>query len=252
MTRRRIRLTVRYDGTDFAGSQYQPGKRTVAGTLKTGLESILGDGVHLLLAGRTDAGVHADGNVCAFDADPPFPVERLPWVLNPKLPPDLEVRNAACVPSEFHPRYDAVQRTYVYRLYCSADVPVHRWRFVTPHAAELNERLLGEACDSMVGQRSYRVFSKSGELADNTVCCLHSVELESRPPEYVLRFCANRFLRHMVRLLVGALIDVARGKVTLDQLQLALEGRLGFQLRLAPAQGLTLANVEYPREDSKR
>lgn len=248
MKSRRIRLIVRYDGTDFAGSQIQPGERTVAGTLKTELESLLDEEVHLLFAGRTDAGVHADCNVCVFDARPAFPVERLPLLLNPRLPSDLEARAAAVVDPEFHPRYDAIRRTYLYRLYLTRDIPVDRRRCAAPYDGPWEDRLLPAAIDVLVGDHSFATFSR-GVNAEDARCKLESVVTDTAFPAFSLRFTADRFLRHMVRLLVGTLIDVAAGKVRVQQLKQALEGQLDFQLRLAPPNGLTLVNVEYPPEE---
>src|SRR5688500_7666169 len=116
----RIRLTVRYDGTDFAGSQAQPGKRTVAGTLKAGLESLLQQPLKLDFASRTDSEVHADGNVCAFNAELPFAVAKLPQLVERYLPADLVVYEATEVDPRFHPRFDAVSRSYAYRIWAGA------------------------------------------------------------------------------------------------------------------------------------
>ena len=249
MSGRRIRLTVRYDGTDFAGSQIQPGVRTIAGTLKTELEFALGAQVHLLFAGRTDAGVHAEGNVCTFDADPPFPVERLPQIVGPKLPPDLEIRDAREVPPEFHPRYDAQRRTYLYRLLLGGDVPMCRKRYVTAEPVALDQLALTAAAQIITGRHSFMLFSKGLTSSEDAVCDLQSVDVELRKPELHLRFIGDRFLHHMVRLLVGALLSVASGSTSPEQLRLALAGQTGFQLRLMPPQGLTLMNVEYRLEE---
>lgn len=249
MASRRIRLTVSYDGTDFAGSQIQPGARTVAGTLKTELESTLGSQVHLLFAGRTDAGVHAEGNVCAFDADPPFPIARLPQIVGANLPPDLEITNAREVPPEFHPRFDARRRTYVYRLYLGDHLPICRKRYVTPATAGIDQRALAAAAQLITGRHSFVLFSKGLASTEDAMCDLQSAVVESHPPELHLRFTADRFLRHMVRLLVGALLRVASGSASIEQLQLALTRQQEFQLRLMPPRGLTLMNVEYPSEE---
>ncbi len=249
MGSRRIRLTVRYDGTDFAGSQIQPGARTVAGTLKTELESALGCRVHLLFAGRTDAGVHAQGNVCAFDADPPFPVARIPQIVGPHLPPDLEIGDAREVAAEFHPRFDATRRTYAYHLHLGEEAPICRKRYVCTAPADLDQGRLATAAEAITGRHSFVQFCKGPTTAGKAVCDLLSAAVEPSPPELHLRFTADRFLRHMVRLLVGALLDVASGRASIEQLQLALTRQREFQLRLMPPRGLTLMNVEYPSEE---
>jgi len=245
MEQRRIRLAVRYDGTDFAGSQVQPGRRTVAGTLKAGLESLLGQSVHLLFAGRTDAGVHAEENVCTFDAALPLPVDRLAQVLNRRLPPDLRVRSAAEVPQSFHPRYSARTRVYAYRVYRSMDVPVDRLRFTMPYEGPWNEVAVQHALSGLAGRHSFSSFAVGSLLPRYSLCTMDPVEFGERGPEIFWRFRANRFLRQMVRRLAGALLEVAAGRVGPQQFAEALSGPAGFQFKPALSQGLTLLKIEY-------
>jgi len=247
--RRRIRLVVRYDGRDFAGSQLQAGRRTVAGTLKAELENLLGEPVKLDFASRTDSGVHADGNVCALVAAPRFPSEKLPRVLNPRLPWDLEVRSAQDVAENFSPRYDALARSYTYRVYRSRDIPVDRRRYVAAYAGPWDEAKVGSAMQVLLGRHSFAAFSKTNEDPQNCICNVLAADSTESGPEVDWRFTANRFLRHMIVRLAGTLLEIAAGRLKSEDLKRALGGQRDFKLRPAPAQGLTLTRIEYPEQD---
>jgi tRNA pseudouridine38-40 synthase len=241
----RIRMKVRYDGTGFHGSQIQPGKRTVAGTLKAGLESLLHHKVHLLFAGRTDAGVHAEGNVCAFDAQLPFPVERLAQILNPSLPDDLQVRESQPALAHFHPRFEAMARVYEYCVWRSLDVPVSRMRYVMPYAGVWNELSLDEALQALPGRHDFHCFAEGSLDPQFAYCTLDPVAVRQQGDEIWFTFRGDRFLRQMVRRITGALIEVCAGQVTPAQFAAAVEGRMDFQFKPAPARGLVLKNVDY-------
>lgn len=241
----RIKLLVRYDGTDFAGSQQQPGKRTVAGTLKTGLESLLGQPVKLDFASRTDGGVHADKNVCAFNADLPFDVSKLPRLMERSLPNDLVVYAAEEVAGNWHPRFDATSRSYVYRCFNGQHAPVDRMRYVAemPHVFKLTPLRL--ALRTLKGTHDFSAFSASGFAPEDSQCEILQATVELNGSEVVFRFTANRFLRHMVVRLVGALAKVASGERTPEEFAAMLSSGERFQFRPAPAKGLTLVDVEY-------
>jgi tRNA pseudouridine38-40 synthase len=243
----RIRMTVRYDGTAFAGSQRQPGKRTVAGTLTDELESLLGSPLRLVFASRTDRGVHADGNVCAFDAPLPFPAARLPAILNRRLPEDLRVRDAGEAGSRFHPRFDAVGREYVYRVYRGADVPVDRLRYTAPYSGPWDSATVAHGLELFAGEQRYAAFSRSAPDRHNAACTLERIAAEEHGPEVSWRFAADRFLWNMVCRIAGALLGLAEGKVSLQQIEDALAGKRDFKLKPAPAKGLTLVAVRYER-----
>lgn len=258
MARKRIRLTVRYDGTDFAGSQIQPGKRTVAGTLKAGLESVMGGeaargashatGSNLgliTLASRTDTGVHADGNICAFDAELQFPIERLPEVIAPRLPADLEVRGAVEVSADFNPRYAALRRSYVYRVYRGSDIPVDRRRYVAMHNTSWNTRAVSKALALIKGEHCFLSFCKQRKDAGDGNCTIYRAAQVERGAEVELWFEGNRFLRNMICRLAGALIDVAKGNLTSLQIEHALSSETDFSSKPAPPRGLTLVNIEF-------
>jgi tRNA pseudouridine38-40 synthase len=241
----RIKLLVRYDGTGFAGSQVQPGKRTVAGTLKAGLESLLDQPVKLDFASRTDAGVHADCNVAAFDAELKFAAEKLPQLLTRCLPGDLVVYQASVVDDGWHPRFDAVSRSYAYRVWTEQFPPVDRMRYVAGMPQAWQPRPLQGALRSLRGAHDYSAFSASGFAREDSRCTVTEARMEFAGSEVVFRFTANRFLRHMVVRLVGALAKVGSGEQSPAAFSAMLSSGERFQFRPAPAQGLTLVDVEY-------
>jgi tRNA pseudouridine38-40 synthase len=241
----RIRLTVRYDGTAFAGSQIQPGKRTVAGTLTVGLESLLMQELHLLFAGRTDSGVHAEGNVCAFDARLQFPIEKLAGLVNLRLPDDLQIREACPTLPGFHPRFDAQARIYEYTIYRGADVPVDRMRYVAGYSGAWHGAAVEQALGAVAGRHAFHSFAEGSLKPQYAYCVLDRVQIREHGPEVVLRFRSNRFLRQMLRRLVGALLKVAGGQISPQRFINAIDGELDFQFKPAPPRGLVLFCVEY-------
>jgi len=250
MQRRRIRLDVSYDGTGFAGSQIQPDARTVAGTLKTGLESLLKQPVKLDMAGRTDSGVHADRNVAAFDASLPFPAVKLAGILNKRLPEDLFARSSCETAPDFNPRYDALARTYKYSLYHGYYVPVDRRRYTCPIDKPLDRDVAALVLGMFKGRHSFINFCKGVDRRDEAYCDIHQAELRQygRWEEHLV-FKGNRFLRHMICRLAGALLDVAARRVTIAQIAESLDGELSFKPRPAPPRGLTLMEVDYPDKE---
>jgi len=241
----RIRLTVRYDGTDFAGSQLQPGKRTVAGTLKAGLESLLKQPVKLDFASRTDSGVHADCNVCAFNVDLPYAAAKLPQMLSRYLPGDLVVYEASEVDNRWHPRFDAKRRSYFYRCWDGGLPPVDRMRYVAALPQTWKLRPMQTVLRSLQGTHDFTAFSASRFAPEDSRCTFHAASVEVRGSEVIFHFTANRFLRHMVVRLVGALAKVGSGEQTPAAFAAMLSSGERFQFRPAPAQGLTLVDVEY-------
>ena len=243
--KQRIRATVRYDGTGFSGSQLQPGQRTVAGTLTDCLESLLEQQLHLLWAGRTDAGVHADGNVCAFDAELRFPAGKLAELANAWLPDDLQIRDCAGVAPGFHPRFDAVRRVYRYRIYRGADMPVDRYRYCHHYPGGWDEQVVADTLDRLAGSHSFHNYSLGVADPADALCSLEPVLQEQSGPELSWVFSGNRFLRHMVCRLAGVLLAVAGGQATPGQVAAGLERELDFRYVPAPAKGLTLIRVDY-------
>jgi tRNA pseudouridine38-40 synthase len=243
-----MRAIIEYDGTAFAGSQVQPNARTVQGELEEALNRLIGERIRVRLAGRTDAGVHATGQVAAFRL-PRRGVGRdgtadLRRRLNAVLPPDLAVRSLRAASPGFDPRRDARRRVYRYRIRMNgAKHPLDRHRTL-----EIDDRLdvaaMQAAADRMVGERDFA--SLGADEHGRTVRHLADVRVTRRGDLVEVRVTANAFLRRMVRSIVAVLLAAGRGRLAPDEVE-GLLGRTGRALdgRAAPAKGLTLERVVY-------
>ena len=258
---RRFRLTLHYDGTRFFGWQMQPEVRTVQGELQTTLERLTGARRTVTAAGRTDRGVHATGQVVSLTLPPRWTATTLLGALNAMLPRDIWVAEAHPAPLAFHPRYDAIAREYGYRLglavaSCS---PFHRpwcWPLArsagdtAPAAADLDVDALHAAAGLLPGEKSFAAFARAGQEHRGDRCTV--AEARWTPWELGVEFTitANRFLHHMVRYLVGTMVDIARGRRPLGDMRAMLGGdRDGLVTSPpAPAAGLFLRRVTYPAQ----
>jgi tRNA pseudouridine38-40 synthase len=242
----RVCLRVAYDGAPFAGWQSQPGGDTVQDALEKALEKISGEPVRVHGAGRTDAGVHAEGQVCHFDSPSRgLPPEEWLRALNARLPGTVRVLSAARAAENFHARFSAHAKVYRYRLVTSEVLPPALYRRAW-HVRELPARPLQKAASLFVGSHDFTAFSANrGRPVRDSCRTIHSAELQPVPYGFDLTIRGDGFLYKMVRMLVGACVRHARGLVTLEELadRLAAGGpRWNF---VAPADGLCLVDVEY-------
>ena len=255
MKDKRLKLILQYDGSAFHGWQIQGKERTVQGELEAALEQLTNTRRRVVGSGRTDRGVHATGQVAVASLPDTWQPEKLEKALSAVLPDDIWVKSVEPASPDFHPRYDAVNRTYLYHLGLATEArsPFHRhwcWPFVKP----LDAVLLGSAAEAIVGEHSFKAFAKSGQPERGDQCTVHESLWE--PWETLgltLRITADRFLHHMVRYLVGTMVDIARGKRPLEDLQSLLE-EPESDLRTsppAPPTGLFLHHVTYPRQPSR-
>lgn len=243
----RLKLTVHYDGSGFHGWQLQPDHRTVQGALEDVLSRLADSPRRVLAAGRTDTGVHATGQVAVVDMPSAWTADRLRRSLNALLPPDVWIERAAQAPLDFHPRYDALARTYSYTvgLRPEAASPFHR-RWCWPLCVPLDVALLRRATGTVVGEHSFRAFSKAGQPERGERCTVTEARWSEHPIGVELRITADRYLHHMVRYLVGTLVDVARGRRAGADVARLLD--LDPELTTsppAPPQGLFLRSVAY-------
>ncbi len=264
-----VRLRVAYDGSDFAGWQRQPGLRTISGELDRALSEIAGEPIEVRGASRTDAGVHAEDQVAAFDSPRELPM--LGWVraLNGKLPPDVAVRDAEPCAVGYQPRFDAAAKTYRYLLHLGPvrDPQWRRqvwhlgprrarpWRGEAPKRPEewLDLDAMAEAAARLVGTHDFRAFRAAGDTRENTTRTLTRVELSrafcGREDLVAIEVRGTAFMQHMVRILVGTLVEVGRERMRPDELA-ALLGPDGARDRAgetAPPGGLTLLRIELGR-----
>ncbi len=250
----RFKLTLHYDGAPFLGWQIQPRGRTVQGEMEAALARLVGAMRPVVASGRTDRGVHAKGQVVAVTLPPRWSAGELRRGLNALLPPDIWVETATVVHDDFHPRYDALARSYRYQLGIQpwAASPFHRpwcWPLTRPVDVDLLQR--GAAL--LLGGHSFHAFAKAGQEERGHRCKV--VEAAWVPwPEAGVAFVitADRFLHHMVRYLVGTMVDVARGRRSLDELEELLTAPDTDLITSPPAppEGLFLTRVDYPGTDS--
>jgi tRNA pseudouridine38-40 synthase len=247
---RTIRLVVEYDGTDFSGWQAQgdPAIRTVAGTIEGVLQEVLQERVGLGVAGRTDRGVHARGNVASFTTTNPLPLWRIARALAGLLPHDVAARELAEVPETFHARFSAVERRYVYRL-LGQPGPLHARQAWWPWM-RLDPEFLTEAFRPLLGEHDFRAFAgrdPSNQPPMHGRCRVTRLAFVPWSGGVQLEAHANRFLYHMVRNLVGTATAITRGTRRASDLPAILASQ---DRRTAgptsPPHGLTLEAVVYP------
>lgn len=244
---RRIKLTLHYDGSAFQGWQVQPDARTVQRELEAALSRLTDRPSSTVAAGRTDTGVHATGQVASAVVPSKWTAERLVRALNAVLPDDLWVESAEEVPIAFHARYDAVARSYRYRVgtdrRCASPF-LRRWCW--PLGEPLDGVLTAMAA-ALPGEHSFRAFAKSGQPARGERCTVHRAEWRRWDSLGVdFHVTANRFLHHMVRYLVGTMVEAARGRRDPADLERLLVGAEGLETSPpAPACGLFLTRVHY-------
>ena len=245
-------LTVSYDGTDFHGWQRQKELPTVQKALEEAIRALTGQSVTATASGRTDEGVHALGQAVSFCCDTTVPAQSFPAALNAKLPPSIRAVACRTVPEGFCARRSAKRKTYAYRLYVSPHAVPQMDRYALRVPAPLDTDVLRKACALIVGTHDFAAFYCLGSSAKTTVRTLYDCDATRYaaagvlPETYEIRFCGDGFLYKMVRLLVGAMLRVCDGTVSLADFRAALGGECDRVRKVpAPAKGLTLVSVEY-------
>lgn len=242
----RIRLDVEYDGTNYAGWQRQENARAVQQVIEDGLAKLLKRPTVLIGASRTDAGVHALGQVAHFDTDARIPADKYSYALNTLLPPDIRVRASRAVPDDFHARFSAVGKRYRYQIRSSPHAGALT-RYTHAHVVyPLNDDLMRRDAQALLGTHDFGAFAASGSVVKDTVRTIYSVELSRAGDDLTLYVTGNGFLYNMVRIVAGTLISVGTGKLDSGAFARALESGSRLDLGVtAPAHGLTLMEVYY-------
>lgn len=242
----RLRAIVAYDGTNYRGFQRQAGGPTVQEVLETALTQVTKVKTTIVAAGRTDTGVHAEGQVIAFNTGWRHPLGALLRGMNAALPPDVAVREIDEVAADFHPRYDAQSRHYRYTVYNHpVRLPLVRWTSLHV-SGRLDVAAMQEAASLLVGQHDLAAFGRPPK-GDNTVRDVLRCEWSGAPPWLYLDIEATAFLYRMVRNLVGTMLQVGLGRMTVDVFGQVLASRDRAQVGpAAKPWGLCLVEVKYP------
>ena len=239
---RRIKATIAYDGGDYHGWQVQPDLPTIQGVLEQIASEIEGKPVQIAGSGRTDAGVHALGQVAAFTLANPIPLPNLRRAINRLLPPAIRILSVQEVHAEFHPRFDARAKTYEYRIARDEVCSPFEWPYVHHYPYQLDEDCMRQLALAFEGVHDYGVFAAADDSdaeGKSTVRTIYRSVLERQEGHLIYRVRGSGFLKHMVRNLVGTLIEAGKGNIANLS---TLPDKSG---PTAPAKGLFLVGVEY-------
>lgn len=245
---RNIKLVIAYDGTNYHGFQRQKNALAIQEVLEDTMSPIFGHTVKIIGSGRTDTGVHAHGQIVNFETTAKIPTEKIPIALNSRLPRDIAVLSAEEVATDFHARYSAEEKTYAYQLLVS-DCPDP---FAAPYVWQVKKTLrldlMKEAISAIVGTHDFSSFEASGSAVRDPVRTIYEATIiEEKNDRVTIRFRGNGFLYHMVRNLVGTLVDVGLGRTSVAGFCEILAAKDRRQAGVtAPPQGLFLENVRYP------
>jgi len=249
---RNLKLTLAYDGYDFAGWQVQPDRATIQGTLLAAIERVTGESAIPQGSGRTDAGVHALAQVASVKISSPIPTANLRVALNDTLPPAIRVLGVEEAAEDFHARKSARAKTYRYRIYRGEICPPLLARYVYHHPYPLDEAGMVGAAAIVTGEHDFTSFAavdpeaRKEELPPNNVRTIYSSEWKREGQEMIYTVRGNGFLHHMVRNLVGVFLMVGKGNLNADGVRRILELRdRSAAAATAPASGLFLVGVEY-------
>ena len=245
--RRKIALVLEYEGTAYAGSQRQANAPTVQAEVEKAVRLLTGTHATVKAAGRTDAGVHAEGQVMAFGTASRLPVETFIRGLNHYLPPDVSVTRAYEVPLGFEPRRQAIARVYRYTILAREGPSALRRRFVYPVPQPLDVAAMAQALGALEGERDFGPFSRPVAPGKSTVRRLYRTAVWREGPLIHLELEGNAFLPQQVRRVAGAVLQVGLGRLTLQEFtEIANSGQQGAARWVLPPQGLCLREVRYP------
>lgn len=241
---RNLKLVLEYDGTDFFGWQSQPDRRTVQQTVEQALATLLQEQVALISAGRTDTGVHALSQVANFHTETALPLDAVRKGLNSLLPKDVVVHQVEEVPPEFHSRFDAKWRRYRYRIAKRQKAICRNYLWYPNYRLNLEE--MQESSRLLIGAHDFSSFCAADSGEDSHTCQVTSCYWRENQEELTFEIQANRFLHNMVRIIVGTMVEIGRGKIPPEQLREILAARDRRRAgATAPARGLCLVEVGY-------
>lgn len=243
---RNIKLTIEYDGTNYHGWQCQDNALAIQSVITSAIEQITREQIKLNGSGRTDAGVHAVGQAANFKTKCSIPVDKIPAALNSILPDDIVIVDAHEVPLDFHARYSCKGKTYKY-LILNSDIPSAFMRNRAAHITyRLNVDAMKKACELLVGTKNFLSFCAAGSSVKDFTRTIIFADITQDGDIIEFTVSGNGFLRNMVRIIVGTLVDAGKGKITLQQFQNIIESQDRNNAGITmPAHGLYLQEVVY-------
>lgn len=245
---KRVKLTVAYDGTNYCGWQVQPNGISVQEVLNRELSQLLKEEIHTIGASRTDAGVHALGNVAVFDTENRMPADRISLALNTRLPQDIRIQESREVPAEFHPRFCETRKTYEYRILNRKFPDPTRRLYSYFYYYPLDVDLMRKAAQYLIGEHDFKSFCTAKPETENTVRHIEALDIDRANDLITIRIRGNGFLYNMVRIIAGTLIRVGGGFFEPEHVREILEARdRSMAGETARPEGLTLVKIEYPQ-----
>ncbi len=243
---RRIMLVIAYDGTNYSGWQIQPNAVTVEQKVNEAVSDLFGCEIAVIGASRTDAGVHAMGQVAVFDVETMMDDWKIAYALNQRLPEDIIVQESLEVDPEFHPRYAECEKTYEYKIYHRNHRNPLKMRDTYFYYKPLDVDKMRRAAGDLVGQHDFKSFCAVKAQVKSTVRTIYSCSVLEDGDVITIRICGNGFLYNMVRIIAGTLIQIGSGKIPEDAIPAMLAARdREVSGPTAPPEGLTLMEIEY-------
>lgn len=243
---RNIKLTIEYDGKDFNGWQKQSSKLNIQGEIERAIKDITGEEVELNASGRTDAGVHALGQVANFKTNSNIPIEKIPIALNTKLKRSVRILNAQEVEENFHSRYNCKKKTYRYIINNSKNGTAIYRNLEYNFPQKLDVEKMQEAVKYFVGEHDFKGFKASGTSSKSSVRTIYEAKVYKENEKVIIELTGNGFLYNMVRIISGTLVDVGIGKIAPQEItEIIKSGQRERAGKTLPPQGLYLVKVEY-------
>lgn len=244
---KRVKLTVAYDGTNYCGWQVQPNGITIESELNKHLSELLKEEIHVIGASRTDAGVHAKGNVAVFDTSARMPAEKISYALNTRLPEDIRIQESCEVAADFHPRFRKTVKTYEYKI-CNRRFPDPCTRLYSLfYYWDLDTEKMRQAAQYLVGTHDFTSFCTNKPEVTDRVRTIYSLDVLQDGEMITIRVCGNGFLYNMVRIITGTLLRVGSGMIKPEEIPAILDAKDRSRAgETARPHGLTLVKIEYP------
>ena len=244
---KRVKLTVAYDGTNYCGWQVQPNGITIESELNKHLSELLKEEIHVIGASRTDAGVHAKGNVAVFDTSARMPAEKISYALNTRLSEDIRIQESCEVAADFHPRFRKTVKTYEYKI-CNRRFPDPCTRLYSLfYYWDLDTEKMRQAAQYLVGTHDFTSFCTNKPEVTDRVRTIYSLDVLQDGEMITIRVCGNGFLYNMVRIITGTLLRVGSGMIKPEEIPAILDAKDRSRAgETARPHGLTLVKIEYP------